>query len=174
MLAVGELNSAPKAAFSDTALYNAGVKSQAMKAAMALLTKRIFELFAGITLRELPASVPLRISGGRGLNCDWNAAWWRPRPLRVRFRPTVHQRFRPGHRHRDRRACASRLRTTARLECLQWHRVHPRRGVRSAAVAAAAGRPAVAGALARGRVVAWVSRRSVAMTGVRGHGPSRT
>ncbi|GAA4608949.1 hypothetical protein GCM10023195_35600 [Actinoallomurus liliacearum] len=75
ILAAPTVNPAPKADFADTVLYNAGVQSKAAKTAAALLTKRIFDLFAEVALRELPAGTPLRISGGCGLNCDWNAAW---------------------------------------------------------------------------------------------------
>lgn len=75
ILAARELIPAPKADFADTVLYNAGVQSPATKVAAALLTERIFDRFAQVALRELPAGVPLRISGGCGLNCDWNAAW---------------------------------------------------------------------------------------------------
>jgi hydroxymethyl cephem carbamoyltransferase len=69
------LNPAPKADFADTVLYNAGVESDATKTAAALLTKRIFDIFADAAVRDLPAGTPLRISGGCGLNCEWNAAW---------------------------------------------------------------------------------------------------
>lgn len=66
---------APKKDFRDTVLYNAGVESPATKTAAALLTQRIFALFANAAREHLPAGTPLRISGGCGLNCDWNAAW---------------------------------------------------------------------------------------------------
>lgn len=69
------VNPAPKADFRDTVLYNAGVESHVTKTAAALLSDRLFDLFAGAALRDLPAGVPLRISGGCGLNCDWNAKW---------------------------------------------------------------------------------------------------
>jgi hydroxymethyl cephem carbamoyltransferase len=69
------VNPAPKADFADTVLYNAGVESEVTKTAAALLSKRIFEIFAQAALRELPAGTPLRISGGCGLNCDWNGNW---------------------------------------------------------------------------------------------------
>ncbi|HUZ54905.1 MAG TPA: carbamoyltransferase C-terminal domain-containing protein [Streptosporangiaceae bacterium] len=75
ILAAQVLNPAPKADFADTVLYNAGVESHATKTAAALLTKRIFDMFAEVALRELPVGTPLCISGGCGLNCDWNAAW---------------------------------------------------------------------------------------------------
>lgn len=66
---------APKAELRDSPVYNSGVESAATKTAAALLTQRIFRRFADAARRELPAGTPLRISGGCGLNCDWNAAW---------------------------------------------------------------------------------------------------
>lgn len=75
ILTMPVVNPAPKADFADTVLYNAGVTSPATKIAAAVLTQRIFDLFAHVAVRELPAGTPLRISGGCGLNCDWNAAW---------------------------------------------------------------------------------------------------
>ncbi|MER6537912.1 carbamoyltransferase C-terminal domain-containing protein [Streptomyces sp900105755] len=35
----------------------------------------MFRIFAETAVRELPRGIPLRISGGCGLNCDWNAEW---------------------------------------------------------------------------------------------------
>ncbi|WP_412737881.1 carbamoyltransferase C-terminal domain-containing protein [Krasilnikovia sp. MM14-A1259] len=75
LLKIDDLNPAPKGDFADTVLYNAGVESEATKTAAALLSRRLFETFAAAALHEIPAGLPLRISGGCGLNCDWNAAW---------------------------------------------------------------------------------------------------
>lgn len=75
LLRVPVLNPAPKADFRDTVLYNAGVESQLTKTAAALLSRRLFDRFAAVALRELPAGTPLLVSGGCGLNCDWNARW---------------------------------------------------------------------------------------------------
>jgi hydroxymethyl cephem carbamoyltransferase len=65
----------PKKAFRDTPVYNAGVESTVHKTAAALLTERIFEIFAAAAEEHLPSDIPLFISGGCGLNCDWNAMW---------------------------------------------------------------------------------------------------
>jgi hydroxymethyl cephem carbamoyltransferase len=59
----------------DSPLYNAGVETQALKTAAALLTQRIFTRFAEAAQEHLPEGLPLHISGGCGLNCDWNRAW---------------------------------------------------------------------------------------------------
>ncbi|ANW18127.1 3'-hydroxymethylcephem-O-carbamoyltransferase [Streptomyces clavuligerus] len=66
---------APKAEYRDSVLHNAGVESEECKIAAALLTERLFETFAEVARRELPEGTPLYISGGCGLNCDWNSQW---------------------------------------------------------------------------------------------------
>jgi hydroxymethyl cephem carbamoyltransferase len=65
----------PKQRFRDSPLYNAGVESEACKTAAALLTQRIFDRYLAAAREHLPAGTRLLISGGCGLNCDWNAAW---------------------------------------------------------------------------------------------------
>lgn len=65
----------PKPAFRDSPVYNAGVEAVETKIAAALLTERIFEIFALAAQRHIPAGLPLYISGGCGLNCDWNVKW---------------------------------------------------------------------------------------------------
>jgi hydroxymethyl cephem carbamoyltransferase len=75
---VDEVLTAPPTAkghFKDSPLYNAGVEAPATKAAAALITQRIFEKFAAAAQEHLPEGLPLHISGGCGLNCDWNRAW---------------------------------------------------------------------------------------------------
>jgi hydroxymethyl cephem carbamoyltransferase len=64
-----------KKEFKDSPVYNAGVESAVHKTAAALLTKRIFEIFAAAAEEHLPPDIPLCISGGCGLNCDWNTMW---------------------------------------------------------------------------------------------------
>ncbi|MFC6091788.1 carbamoyltransferase C-terminal domain-containing protein [Saccharothrix lopnurensis] len=66
---------APKVEYQGTVLHNAGVESAECKTAAALLTARVFEAFAAVARAELPEGSPLYISGGCGLNCDWNRAW---------------------------------------------------------------------------------------------------
>lgn len=66
---------APKAEFRDSPLHDAGVQSDVAKTAAALLSRRIFDVFADAARRHLPSGIPLRISGGCGLNCEWNARW---------------------------------------------------------------------------------------------------
>jgi hydroxymethyl cephem carbamoyltransferase len=77
LLVLASANPFDKGAFRDSSLYGAGVTSAACTTAAALLTERIFELFAAAAKEHLPAGLPLRISGGCGLNCAWNTAWSR-------------------------------------------------------------------------------------------------
>jgi hydroxymethyl cephem carbamoyltransferase len=66
---------ASKEDFCDSPVYNAGVEAEVTKIAAALLTERIFEIFATAAQQHLPPDIPLYISGGCGLNCDWNVKW---------------------------------------------------------------------------------------------------
>jgi hydroxymethyl cephem carbamoyltransferase len=75
LLAAKNAHPVPIKDFRDTVLFDAGVTSQVGVLAAAVITDRIFNLFAGVAQRELPAGLPLRISGGCGLNCDWNRRW---------------------------------------------------------------------------------------------------
>ncbi|MDH6575306.1 carbamoyltransferase C-terminal domain-containing protein [Kitasatospora sp. MAP5-34] len=65
----------PKSDFRSSPLHNAGVTSPVAKSAAALLSHRIFETFREAAGLRLPAGTPLHISGGCGLNCDWNGLW---------------------------------------------------------------------------------------------------
>jgi hydroxymethyl cephem carbamoyltransferase len=64
-----------KIKFKDSPLFNAGVEAEVTKITAALLTERMFDLFAEAAQRHLPEGIPLHISGGCGLNCDWNQKW---------------------------------------------------------------------------------------------------
>lgn len=75
LLAAPDLFPVPKAEFADSPVYDSGVESELCKSAAALLSERIFRAFAEVAVREIPAGIPLRISGGCGLNCDWNQQW---------------------------------------------------------------------------------------------------
>jgi hydroxymethyl cephem carbamoyltransferase len=65
----------PKGDYSDVPCYNAGVEAEVTKTAAALLQNRMFEIFARVAQEEIPRDIPLYISGGCGLNCDWNTMW---------------------------------------------------------------------------------------------------
>ncbi|GAA3726420.1 nodulation protein U [Spinactinospora alkalitolerans] len=77
ILKVDTIYPAPKEEFRGAPFYNAGVTSDAATTAAALLSRRMFEVFADAAEEHLPQGLPLRISGGCGLNCDWNALWRR-------------------------------------------------------------------------------------------------
>jgi hydroxymethyl cephem carbamoyltransferase len=64
-----------KSIYGDAPFYNAGVEHETTKVAAALLQDRMFEIFAGVAKREIPEGTPLYITGGCGLNCDWNTMW---------------------------------------------------------------------------------------------------
>ena len=64
-----------KGDFRELPLYNQGVEAQVTKDAAAALTDRLFDVFAAAAREHLPAGLPLYIAGGCGLNCEWNARW---------------------------------------------------------------------------------------------------
>lgn len=61
--------------FRDSPVFNAGVESDECKTAAAVITERIFEIFAKSARDHIPPDLPLYISGGCGLNCEWNMRW---------------------------------------------------------------------------------------------------
>jgi predicted NodU family carbamoyl transferase len=56
-------------------LYNVGVESQAYRDAAAKHSAAIYNLFFDYAVEHLTEGLPLQISGGCGLNCDWNRMW---------------------------------------------------------------------------------------------------
>jgi hydroxymethyl cephem carbamoyltransferase len=64
-----------KSTYQDSPVYNAGVEAQVTKDAAAVLTDRLFEVFASAAREHIPEGLPLYISGGCGLNCEWNTRW---------------------------------------------------------------------------------------------------
>jgi hydroxymethyl cephem carbamoyltransferase len=72
VLTMEEIWPAAKWKFKDTSIYNAGVEADVTKVAAAVLSKRLFDIFSEAAVEHLPAGLPLHISGGCGLNCDWN------------------------------------------------------------------------------------------------------
>lgn len=75
LLRIDTVYPAPKKDFRDCVLYNAGVELPVTKTAAAVLSRRIFTMFADAAREHLPAGTALHISGGCGLNCDWNSRW---------------------------------------------------------------------------------------------------
>jgi hydroxymethyl cephem carbamoyltransferase len=75
ILSTEDMLGTSKGVFRESALYNAGVESREHKTAAALLSEHIFAEFASTAQEMLPSGIPLYISGGCGLNCDWNSMW---------------------------------------------------------------------------------------------------
>lgn len=55
--------------------HDAGVESQVYKNVAARLSDAIFDRFHDYARRTLTEGLPLLISGGCGLNCEWNRRW---------------------------------------------------------------------------------------------------
>ncbi|WP_239334506.1 carbamoyltransferase C-terminal domain-containing protein [Frankia sp. CiP3] len=64
-----------KISFKDTVLYNCGLDSPLLHRAARYLTSRLFGIFRSAAETRLPRGLPLLISGGCGLNCEWNRSW---------------------------------------------------------------------------------------------------
>ena len=56
-------------------LFNVGIESQAYRDASAKHSRAIFDLFHDYAEQHMTESLPLLVSGGCGLNCDWNRLW---------------------------------------------------------------------------------------------------
>lgn len=65
----------PKYQFAKSPICNAGTDAPAARTAAALLSCRIFDRFVAEAMAFFPPGLPLRISGGCGLNCEWNYRW---------------------------------------------------------------------------------------------------
>lgn len=64
-----------KTAYRDSPLYNCGLKSPVLHRTARFLTDQLFEVFHAAAAAWAPRDVPLVISGGCGLNCEWNKRW---------------------------------------------------------------------------------------------------
>lgn len=64
-----------KKSLADSPLYNIGVHTPLVHRAAAHLSDRLFDTFLEAAKEHLPAGMPLMISGGCGLNCEWNRRW---------------------------------------------------------------------------------------------------
>jgi predicted NodU family carbamoyl transferase len=61
--------------FRSSPFYSVGVESQAFKNLAAKFSDALFEAFFQFARQHLGKRLPLLISGGCGLNCDWNTRW---------------------------------------------------------------------------------------------------
>lgn len=65
-----------KAQFRDSTLFNAGVMHPEVARTARLLTDRLYEVFRDAAQQTFEDQrLPLVISGGCGLNCEWNTRW---------------------------------------------------------------------------------------------------
>lgn len=65
----------PKSEFTGSPYHDIGVESQAFKNVAAKFSDAVFEIFLTAAREMLRKGYPLLISGGCGLNCDWNSRW---------------------------------------------------------------------------------------------------
>ncbi|MVA59577.1 carbamoyltransferase C-terminal domain-containing protein [Agrobacterium vitis] len=71
----GLLLGRPKDSYSDSHIYNIGVEAAAFKNIAGKFSDALFDRFLVFAKKHLTKGYPLVISGGCGLNCDWNTAW---------------------------------------------------------------------------------------------------
>ncbi len=64
-----------KADFSDSPYFNIGLESAEFRNLAHHFQNAVFERFAEFAGKHMPEGLPLLISGGCGLNCDWNSQW---------------------------------------------------------------------------------------------------
>jgi hydroxymethyl cephem carbamoyltransferase len=64
-----------KGHYRRSGLYNCGVETPEFCRAARHMTDQLFEAFLIAAKRDLPSGLPLVISGGCGLNCEWNSRW---------------------------------------------------------------------------------------------------
>ncbi|ABQ71607.1 Carbamoyltransferase (plasmid) [Rhizorhabdus wittichii RW1] len=61
--------------FKDSRYYNVGVEDDEFRNFAGIFSDRLFERFSQFAEKNLRRGMPLLISGGCGLNCDWNIKW---------------------------------------------------------------------------------------------------
>jgi len=66
---------AHKARLKDSPVCNSGLTSQRFKDVARLFSDALFDRFLTFARDNLSERLPLLISGGCGLNCDWNSRW---------------------------------------------------------------------------------------------------
>ena len=67
--------SVDKKDLSQSSIYNCGVESEEFKNFSGNFSDSIFDIFYRYAKNNLKKKFPLLISGGCGLNCDWNTKW---------------------------------------------------------------------------------------------------
>lgn len=69
------LQALPKSHFADSPYHDIGVRDPRFTDLAAAHSRGIFERFHDVAARTMTKGYPLIISGGCGLNCDWNTQW---------------------------------------------------------------------------------------------------
>lgn len=64
-----------KADFADSPFFNIGLETQAFRDLARRFQSEIFERFHDFARKNMRDGLPLLVSGGCGLNCDWNSDW---------------------------------------------------------------------------------------------------
>jgi hydroxymethyl cephem carbamoyltransferase len=69
------LLSTPKDALKDYPIFNCGVESDTFKSLAGKFSDALFDNFYRFVKSKVTKKLPLIITGGCGLNCDWNSRW---------------------------------------------------------------------------------------------------
>ena len=64
-----------KDAFIDSPYFNVGLETQKFRDLAWQMQDQVFKRFHAFAEKHMRDGLPLLISGGCGLNCDWNSAW---------------------------------------------------------------------------------------------------
>ncbi len=64
-----------KASMKESKYFNIGLESQPFKNLAKKFSETMFNIFYGYAKKHLDEKLPLIVSGGCGLNCDWNNKW---------------------------------------------------------------------------------------------------
>ncbi len=66
---------ANKASMKDSKYFNIGLETQSFKNLAKRFSEAMFDMYLEYAKKYLDTKLPLIISGGCGLNCDWNSKW---------------------------------------------------------------------------------------------------
>ncbi|MGH3620556.1 MAG: carbamoyltransferase C-terminal domain-containing protein [Sciscionella sp.] len=75
LLACGTLYPFDKRQFAGSPLYNCSLDNPLLRNAAQYLSDRLFDIFYRVAQIAFPSGLSLLISGGCGLNCEWNKRW---------------------------------------------------------------------------------------------------
>lgn len=78
-----------KKQFKDTPYFNCGVTESKFCELVSTFSRTMFDIFCSYARKHLRKGYPLLISGGCGLNCDWNSRWRDSRLFSDVFVPPV-------------------------------------------------------------------------------------